>query len=312
MRNYDVAHLFFYSNKDFSRRSMTVSFYAFDRYFSYGTCIGQFTNTIEGQRVLIISDNTFSNTTAKHIGELRGANPSYKVYYLPQRMGSGQFYPFEVLSSIKQSLKYASIDNNLKFKDNRITFLYNYKKLNELLELEIFEPLKAQIKEVKEYYKALFDNIHNEEYIKELKRNQRRITKEESKEAKEFVNNFFNTNNYLECLYNIFRCTNRFTYKQRQLFDKVLNPSIYSYVWLDLNTNKVESSRYIRIDIKEAYTMLKLWKHNKLRLGMKLDKYTVLEIKENHVKIGCHIIPTKNLEELYSAISNLEEFKQVA
>ena len=58
--------------------------------------------------------------------------------------------------------------------------------------------------------------------------------------------------------------------------------------------------------------MLKLWKHNKLRLGMKLDKYTVLEIKENHVKIGCHIIPTKNLEELYSAISNLEEFKQVA
>lgn len=71
----------------------------------------------------------------------------------------------------------------------------------------------------------------------------------------------------------------------------------FAFAWLSEN-DTFKTTKYITLDKNVGIIALRLWKHKKLHLGAHVGIYTVLRITDEYVKIGCHTIPTKNLNEL--------------
>ena len=94
---------------------------------------------------------------------------------------------------------------------------------------------------------------------------------------------------------------------------KALNPNNdLSFVWIE-NEYNVRTSKNIRMNMDIVKTGLKLWKHNKIKHGYKVDFYTVLEVRKDYIQIGCHKIPTENIQALYDVIypSKTEPVKEL-
>ena len=84
--------------------------------------------------------------------------------------------------------------------------------------------------------------------------------------------------------------------------EKYFNPkNELSFVWFD--DDYCYTSYLIRVDRKEAETFLKLWGKGKLKRGMKISRYIVLDIQKDFIRISCHKIPTKNLQALLNEIT---------
>ena len=302
MRNVDVAHNFFYHEGDtFDRRSMTVS-YSNNVYYSYSTAIGQITEDRNGRKVCIISDNGFSPTTRKHISELRCAS-KYPVYYFPQDIGNKSFHSFYIVHTLNRGLKYHS-ESKLTQKPNRERFTRLYQMLESTLDLAMFKEYDKEIKKTLKQYKKLYEDINNPEQIKKIKEIQlERAKKEKAKLArklKEYINK-----------YNVAQLA-RIAYEglgldaeARRSIRQYLNPNNdLSFIWF--SNDKVCTSQHISVDRKEATALLHLWEKGKLKHGMKISYYTVLEVRNDYIKVGCHKIPVSNL------LALLEQEKKVA
>lgn len=291
MRNVDVAHNFFYHEGDtFDRRSMTVS-YSNNVYYSYSTAIGQITEDRNGRKVCIISENGFSPTIRKHIGELRCAS-KYPVYYFPQKIYNKSFYACNIVGSLQTNLKYYS-ESKLTQKPNREGFTEAYQMLQNTLELAMFKEYDKEIKKTLKQYKKLYEDINNPEQIKKIKEIQlARAKKEKAKLArklKEYTSK-----------YDIAQLA-RIAYEGigldaevRRSIRQYLNPNNdLSFIWF--TDDRVCTSQHISVDRKEATALLHLWEKGKLKHGMKISYYTVLEVRNDYIKVGCHKIPVSNL-----------------
>ena len=81
-----------------------------------------------------------------------------------------------------------------------------------------------------------------------------------------------------------------------------LNPKDdLSFIWFD--NDLVRTSQHITVNRKEVEVLLKLWKRGQLKHGMTISYYTVLEVMENYVKVGCHKIPVSNLDALLNQMN---------
>lgn len=87
------------------------------------------------------------------------------------------------------------------------------------------------------------------------------------------------------------------SYKLNVFRELFCYPDGFAFAWLSDN-GTFKTTKYITLDKNVGIVALRLWKHKKLRLGTHVGIYTVLKITDEYVKIGCHTIPTKNLEEL--------------
>ena len=67
-------------------------------------------------------------------------------------------------------------------------------------------------------------------------------------------------------------------------------------LWLE--GDHYTTSQGIKIDKREGDLLLKLYRNNRLQHGYKISIYTVLSVCDSFVKIGCHKIPARNLQEL--------------
>lgn len=304
MQNSDVAHNFFYDNHGrFNRWSMNVS-YGGGVFWSYGTAIGELTEDINGNTVCIISDDNFSNTTSKHIGVLAYACP-HQVYYLPQEYGSSAFYVESTIQRLSNRLEYYS-KAKLTQKPNREGLSHNYQMLLTLLELKKFQPEHKNIKKILRKYKTLYEDINSPEKLKQIKEIQAKREKQQKAKLQRELNAIFKNYDYLTILKNTYEYDSIFDSDIKEKLRKYYNPkNELSFIWLD--GDKVRTSQHLSVDAKEALTMLKLWKHGKLKHGMKISFYTVLEVMEKYVKIGCHKIPVENLNALYEAYIKMED-----
>ena len=302
MRNVDVAHDFFYhEGRSFDRSSMTVS-YRNNIFYSYSTAIGQITEDRTGRKVCIISNDGFSSTTRKHISELRCAS-KYPVYYLPQNIGNREFYPRDIVKELIANLKYYS-ESKLTQKPNRERFTDTYIMLQNTLELKMFKEYDKEIKKVLKQYRTLYEDINNPEQIKKIKEIQlERAKKEKAKLArklKEYINK-----------YDVAQLA-RIAYEglgldaeTRRSIRQYLNPNNdLSFIWF--SNDRVCTSQHISVDRKEATALLHLWEKGKLKHGMTISYYTVLEVRNDYIKVGCHKIPVSNL------LALLEQEKKVA
>jgi hypothetical protein len=302
MRNVNVAHNFFYhEGRTFDRSSMTVS-YRNNIYYSYNTAIGQITEDRQGRKVCIISNDGFSSTTRKHIGELRGAS-KYPTYYLPQNIGNREFYPREIVKELSENLKYYS-ESKLTQKPNREHFTETYLMLQSTLDLKMFKEYDKDIKKVLKQYETLYADINNPEKLKKIKEIQlERAKKEKAKLArklKEYINKYD-----VAQLARIVCEDLSVDAETRRSIRQYLNPNNdLSFIWF--SNDKVCTSQHISVDRREATALLHLWERGKLKHGMTISYYTVLEVKNDYIKVGCHKIPVSNL------LALLEQEKKVA
>ena len=74
MANIDIAHEFFYSDFDSSRNYNNIS-YSENLFYSYYTVIGAVVKSKTGNNILLVSEDSMSSTTGKHIGNLISACP---------------------------------------------------------------------------------------------------------------------------------------------------------------------------------------------------------------------------------------------
>ena len=299
MQNREVAHRFFYDlNGSFDRRSMTVSYYN-NCYFSYGTCIGEISETITGKTVLLVSDNNFSNTTSKHIRELINACP-FEYRPLPQRMYQRDFNAFNILGYLKSNLEYYS-KSRLSRQENRQGFLRAYNQLIDCLELVKFSDYISEINKLMDDYKELKEQIKNN--VAELKAKQKQRDIEKRNKLKAELAEILEKTSYLERIqysydYNL---RDYITSENRQKLKQLINPkNDLSFIWF--NGEKVNTSQGITVNKIDVIKLLKLWEHNKDILGLKIDNYTILEKTSDYVKVGCHKIPVENLKALLNVI----------
>lgn len=316
--NYDMIHSFFYDSLDSycSKSWITVS-YSRGRLYSYSTCIAEFKKDINNDLILIISDNTFSNTTAKHLGIVRSANPRYKIVCFPQDYGNRGFYANDVLNSITNILDYSS--KQLTKQAYRNNFLNAYYMLDAYLQIQEFSSNFDKIQELKELHQNSFEICCNAEKLKELKTQTRKANteklkakKEKEKQIKTYINDFITKKGYLSFIQALFLNHQEFndtSYRPSELFD-TFNTKSYSYIWI--SGDKIKTSQRITVELKEVKTLLHRFIKNKPILGHKISHYTILEVNQDYIKIGCHKIPMDNIKALINELFNDTDIKEVA
>ena len=302
MQNIEVAHKFFYDlGGSFERRSMTVSYDHF-KYWSYGTVIGKITKDIDGNFICLVSDNNFSMTTAKHLNNLRSAC-RFEMYYLPQHMYDHDFYSNELIERLKNGLNYYSTAK-LTQKANRNGFTHYYTMLKNTLKIEDFQQYTNEIKTILKEHEELFNTLNDDIKIKELKEKLAKQQKEKQAKLKKELEIILDNYSYLHLIQFAFGnlSLNEKEYTKEQQIElkaklkKHFNPNNdLAFCWFNCD-NGVSTSKHITVDRKEATTLLKIWKAGKLRHGMKIGCYTILQIMNNYIQIGCHKIPMENMK----------------
>ena len=297
MQNSDVAHSFFYHSGSFYRRSMTVS-YENNKYFSYSTCIGKITTTKDGQGIFLISRNKFSTTTAKHIGELRAASPYYNYLELPQETGHSDFYPESVLRRLYSDLEYYS-NQKMTLKANREGFTEAFYTLKELCNIDGFDVDMSKLEE----YQPLYNTITNPEELAKYKAKQAALEKKKAEELKEQLKNLLSKYDFATLAKMAY--TSGY-FEEKAALKKYLNPkNELSFIWYD--GELVRTSQGIKVNRKEVEALLKLWNKGKLKKGMTISYYTIIEIKPDFVKVGCHKIPSENIKALFNQMNQQKE-----
>jgi hypothetical protein len=289
--------------------------------YSYATPIAIIEHDVNNNLILLLSSNCMSNTTAKHINYIRRACPFDVVYY-PFTYGNNikdfagikkdlidnldYYKKLENVNDCKNFISWFEVLTNLNdyfdLEDEAGAYKPEFIKASELLpEVKKKESLakrQATIKENLEI-KNKFENMTAEEF-----ENISYLSKKEQKFIKNnpdiILNKLENKYNYLDLIKAIY--TRSFSYNLAKLIKASLNDDNYSFIWVD--DNNIKTSRGITQKIEDIKPFFKLWKAGRLKHGIKIDCYTVLEVTKDFVKIGCHKIPTTNLNEVYNVLFN--------
>ena len=291
-----MAHEFFYneSGEDNYPRYMNCG-YERNRFFSYATVIAMIVENKEGRKVTLISDNTMSQTTSRHIHLVHSCSP-YKNYWVPFRFEERPAELEDVADLFQQALESQS-KFNFCLQDNRLafcdTFVEALKFSEDIFELDFLDN-----------YKGLYSQLNDSEAVKKLKSEARKAKRDHVKALRERLKNILNNNSYLGLIKIAFseHCYNAYDYTIRSQLAEVLNPKgDLSFVWRDSN-GFYKTSKHVTMTKATGDIALRLWANGQLKHGQKVGMYTVLAVTKDFVKIGCHTIPTKNLEELYKTL----------
>ena len=133
--------------------------------------------------------------------------------------------------------------------------------------------------------------------MKNLKAREAKKAREQARQQKEALAKLLQGKTLSEIAFNAYSYSSTLTTDEKSKIRQIINPGQdLSFVWLE--GDQYETSQGIKIDKREGDLLLKLYKHNKLTHGYRISIYTVLSVGDDFVKIGCHKIPARNLQEL--------------
>lgn len=302
MKNIDIAHEFFYSDFNSCKTFNNVS-YNQNLFYSYYTVIGAVVQSKFDNNILLVSENSMSSTTGRHIGNLISSCP-FSYLKVPMEYGNHYFSLEACINRIIKNLE-EYLSSKLSLKANREGFIQGYNQL-----LYINDNIQSIDKYILEQYKSTFELLSNSKEVKKLKAELKEKARQEGIKAKQELQELLNNYSYLDLIQFVYDSDNstiKITdYHKSKLMQnrvkKALNPhNDLSFVWIE-NENTVKTSKHIRMSMDIVKTGLKLWIHNKVKHGYKVDCYTVIEIREDYVQIGCHKIPIDNIKALYETI----------
>lgn len=267
----DVIHLFAQRSQDEARCS-NVYFYDIDKIYSYGRhyLLGQFITNKKGDTAIIINNEGYSNTTAKHISEITGATRQYKQFFKKQ---------------IDLQLVYNEIDSNLiKLQTARKKELYidPSKYLFEKLNDYILWTGKTEIKKTDLYKKIVkaIKLINSDKLNDYLKKEQNRIKADKEKAEKQRIKN-------LQIQIEKFE-----NYEIRYI-----SGTEEDFLRLSPDGEFVETSQGVNVTTKEAKILYLMIQSKKDIKGFKIANYTVISINGT-LKIGCHHININSVHKI--------------
>lgn len=303
---YDLAHGFFYDPQDGERCYTNGGSASFkdDRFISYGTCIGYVVKDKYGDKVLLVSDDTFSVTTAKHIRYLINACP---FSWIRVPMNYGHEY-----SGLTQAEIIGRIGRNLEYlitKEMAAKYTYTRAAQREssqhLLSMtaKFIEKTGVKVKGAIKF-KNYLDKKLSVESIKKASARARQQAKIKAEKTRKLVEKFkkkLATGDVYPLIEKYFFGYKLFTKEElleRELLEKSFDVERPSFVRVDKENGRVITSQRVSVTIDEVKPLLKLWKHKHNIVGLNLAQFTVLANNDKMVKIGCHNIPVANIQAL--------------
>lgn len=303
--NQDIAHGFFYEHpENVNCYGNSTSFYN-DVFCSYATAIGYIYTDKNGKRTLLASRDNFSNTTAKHINYLLRACP---FDYINVKFEYGYNLKYATQKDILKHL--ACNFEKLILNDMKYKKTYTRKEDRQYSEqlkkdcLDFCGVTNTKIKSLTKYIKYL-DKALNQEHIKQAAKKAREAAKKKAEKTKKLIAKFKKRLEKTPLLESINKYIFNFkSYEateqekqEKELFIKSFEVDRPSFVTLD-PCGVVKTSQGITEPLPAVVPLLRAWKSGKNIIGLKIGFYTVLENNAKQVKIGCHNIPTANIQAL--------------
>lgn len=331
MNTYDLAHRFFHDpdargeyanvNTHFLKYNYGEG-HEFWGYYSYSTCVAEIRKNKFGTNILILSDERYSTFTSRHMRQLERANPGYSVVRVPiVDIGYGWWRMDGTYNFLHHLDRVANMtEKDLRKQDNRryvkhILYMYDEyvrqfsdmddksKKLRQSAKVrkvvEMVEQKNARLAEIQA------------RVIPEEVRAANKAKREAALEKK--VKGIMSGEDMLSILQSAYNLPTYHRYtenKVRQALREYRNNlqnardergRHLSYVWLE--GNKAKTSQHCEAPIADVKRLLQLWKAHKDMLGQHAGMYQVVERDDNHVKIGCHVIPAWNIELLCNKLN---------
>jgi hypothetical protein len=271
-----VIHLFAQRTQSEARCS-NVYFDNMNEIYSYGRhyLLGQFVTNKNDELAIIINDTGYSVTTAKHIRELSYATNQYKRFFTMSIEPAKVMYQLEQFVSKLQNARKPELYINPA--EILYTKFHEYQtwngKSNDVANLEKIEALINTFRggSYPEYL------AQRAEAIKQDKIRREKIEKEQNeKQLKEF-----------------------FDYKRDYLYNRIDE----DYLRISQDGEFIETTQNVKVPIKEAKILYMLIKSGKDIKGYNISGYTVIGLN-GELKIGCHKINLKNMNEIGEKIIN--------
>lgn len=306
----DMAHDFYYLGVDTGKstrcQSPRVTYDGCDAY-SYSTLVAKViprrgrkrpetADTTSG--LTLVSFETMTPSTSKHLGHLRSASP-FEIVRVPMKYGCGSLYPEDLRDRFISYLE--SYSNGLSRRDNRDRFLSLWRSRETLLNKacdEWAKPLRDR--KFGKYAKIAADMAG---YAKRLAEENRAKAARQAAEMKRIFAKFARggAKNYLSFIRDCFdpEIAGRFTVEQRAKLREKLNGG-NSYVWVD--GDEVRTSQHIRVPVKAVKAALHAWSLGHDMRKWTVDRYSVVKYEGDVIQIGCHRIPRENILALYEVL----------
>lgn len=306
----EIAHLWINERQNNARNSAgNFSFWG-RTIKSYSTVQAEMYS--KDKNVVFVVNYNYSNTTAKHVWNIRSAIPSYKTVIYCSKPGDIELYNSNFWANIesyyKTSLSFLSEASKPRKRAN--TILEARKDaVNELEKIETFLKVFGLTIDTLKHKTALSSGLEKSEFkaivaavkSKEaiiagndtiLSTNKKAIDKankqaenRRKKEQKELILNAENNLKYWlkgEDRNGDGEYINSYSFRA---LDKVYLRAIPKN-----DSTQVETTMGARVDIKRAKILYSAIKAGKDILGFDIDGYTVVEKNEDSIKIGCHIL----------------------
>jgi len=260
--NSECIHTFAQRTQNNGRTSNNNIFFEGDKIYSYGYYyeLGRFLD----DKTILINDEGYSNSTAKHITLLVGATSQYKQYYKTKTDIS---IVYRDITYLKKKLSKA------RKPEMYISEIYSrWNSFNEYIN----ERPVPKLRHYKEYKEMLLfvDSLQEETSIQDLRNWAKEETrKKKDKEQKQLIESVAKFRAYEN---NYFR-----------IGDK-------DYLRLSKCAQFVETSQGVKIDIEEAKRYLKLLKSGAMMRGAKIGNYTTISFNKL-LRIGCHNISKEQI-----------------
>lgn len=261
----EVAHVF--ANQLQSEgRTQTKNFFFYDKsIYSYGHhfCIAKFVD----ENTLLFTERGYSNTTAKHINHVRHATSHIKKIYCNDPTGThGDNFNawlsqaetnIDKLKNARKPENYILELQRIKDKATKYAEYFGIK-----LPLSLENALKITEKaEVLEYLESKAEAI-----AKETKQRQTELKKEHAKNLKKWKSHEI------------------YTLYQRDGFD-----------YLRKDSENFQTSQGVKIPIAVGLRFYNSIVNKTIKAGDKFLDYTITEINNKLIKIGCHTITLKEI-----------------
>ena len=269
--NRELTHVYAQQSQHYGRSANM--FFEGTELYSYGRhyLLAEF---IDNETVLI-NNTGYSNTTSKHISLAISATSHKRQFFITE---TDLNEVHNTITSYLQKLPRARENKEYYLKQ----ILKLFRSLNNYLE---YTETKAKVSKLPKYkeIETIVQRLETEKetILKEVAELNKRKAQREKEKQKEQIK----------------------LWRNHEI--RYINKSAKSLLRLSLDKKQIETSGGVNIETKKAKVLYKLIEAGKDIKGFKLDYYTVLGIKDNILKIGCHNIPLKEVETIGKQIVNL-------
>lgn len=277
MNTVTLAHRWYHNPEQRSQYANVNTWFTEDTYFSYGTAIAQKVTGLDGREWVLISSNSLSSTTRRHIRQVVAACPHSRIVRVVPRWGG---YTLSIDATMKD-YEYA-VKQSLTLQSNRLEILSLYESLSDYN--RFISPL----------------NIPHLDIVEECRLRQTKLADRKSPKSQDYAK--------WEGVFASMRVTDiaRWFYssssseKRPPLHIRKAWASCYSYIWVE--GDKFFTSQGISGSVDALKSALVMFRDGKIAVGDNICGYTVQDINEKFIKIGCHRILNQNANELINEL----------